>query len=87
MDKINFGASEVLMLSGTAIIISGQFIPGVIFCSLGVISAAIRYSLKYQLDREELEARQKIYEDIKEAAANGVQGVQTIIDEGAKFLH
>jgi hypothetical protein len=87
MNKVSFGAAEVLILSGAAIIIAGNFTPGVIFASLGVVAASFRFSLKYQQDKEEAEARQKIYDDIKAAATGGVQSVQNIVEAGSKFLH
>ena len=87
MDKINFGASETLIFAGAAIIFAGHFTAGVVFCSIGIVAACVRYSLRYQLEREDLESRQKIYEDIKAAAAGGVQGVQNVLNEGKNWFH
>ena len=83
--NITIGTPEILIFSGAAIIIFGSsFTTGIVFSSVGILGSAIRYAMNFQLLKEEIEAKDKIYQDIKNAATSPVQ---TILSEASKFLH
>jgi len=82
--KIVFGTPEVLIIVGGALILYNNFTTGIIFSCLGILASAIRFSLAFQMQKDEAEAREKLYQEIKDAAT---APIQTLISDAKKILH
>ena len=61
------GHPEILQISGVAMILSGLYVVGGIFCALGAITAIARTGIRIQRAQAEIQAKQAALDQVSEA--------------------
>lgn len=73
----NLGYSEILQLTGTALLISGMPVAGWIFCALGLAGIALRFGLHVQEREAKKQEAEEFAKKVTDSGRAFLQAVST----------
>jgi len=76
--KIDISFPEVLLVCGTWTLSSGNFVLGVVMCSLGFLGAFFRSALRIHQINQEEQARQNLLKEVNNAGSELGQVVMSL---------
>jgi hypothetical protein len=79
--NLDIGHPEFLLAGGVALAISGHFVTGIIFCSLGFLGAILRSGMRIQKIQQEELARQKLLKEMSNAGEDLASALSTLFGQ------
>ena len=84
--NIDLGHPELFQIGGIAMILSGLYIVGGIFCGLGALTAFIRMVLRVQRAQAEIQAKQEALNQVSEAGGELANALSTLFGGSHKSV-
>ncbi len=81
--QIDLGHPEVLQIGGIAMLISGLYVVGGIFCGLGAVTAVLRTGIRIQKAQAEIQAKQEALNQVSEAGGELATALSALFGAGA----